>query len=119
MSFLNTHAISKLPVAAVLYCSDRSGIKSKGFCTIFPLLTGKVRRSFNGSYPPLYQAGYMLGAMQLRALYAQQVTSGKMPEREFHDTILRGGPMPSEMVRALLTKENLPRDFKPSWHFAE
>jgi uncharacterized protein (DUF885 family) len=61
----------------------------------------------------------MLGAMQLRALFAQQVTSGKMPEREFHDAILRGGPMPIEMVRALVTKEKLPRDFKSSWRFGE
>ena len=48
--------------------------------------TGEVRRSFNGSYPPLYQAGYMLGAMQLRALYAQQVAAANA-ERGFHDAI--------------------------------
>ena len=29
---------------------------------------GEVRRSFNGSYPPVYQAAYMLGALQFRAL---------------------------------------------------
>jgi hypothetical protein len=42
-----------------------------------------------------------------------------MPEREFHDTILRGGSMPIEMVRALVTREKLPRDFVPSWRFGE
>ncbi|MSU24293.1 MAG: DUF885 family protein [Opitutus sp.] len=81
--------------------------------------TGEVRRSFNGSYSPLYQAGYMLGALQIRDLYRQLVTSGKMPEKQFHDDILRGGTMPIEMVRALLTQEKLPRDFKPAWRFAE
>jgi len=80
--------------------------------------TGEVRRSFNGSYSPLYQAGYMLGALQIRSLYAQLVTSGKMPERDFHDNILKGGPMSIEMVRAHLTQEKLPRDFKPVWRFA-
>ncbi len=79
----------------------------------------EVRRSFNGSYSPLYQAGYMLGAMQLRGLYAQEVSSGKMTERKFHDEILKGGPMPIEMVRAHLQQEKLPRDFKPAWHFAD
>ncbi|MBI5770201.1 MAG: DUF885 family protein [Verrucomicrobia bacterium] len=81
--------------------------------------TGEVRRSFNGSYSPLYQAGYMLGALQIRALYQQLVPTGKMPEKQFHDTILRGGTMPIEMVRAYLTQEKLPRDFKPAWRFAD
>jgi len=81
--------------------------------------TGEVRRSFNGSYPPLYQAGYMLGAMQIRALYAQQVTGGKMSEKQFHDEILKGGTMPIEMVRALLAHEKLARDFKAAWRFAD
>ena len=81
--------------------------------------TGEVRRSFNGSYPPLYQAGYMLGALQLRALYQQLVASGKMTEKVFHDTILRGGTMPVEMVRVRLTQEPPSRDFKPTWRFAE
>ena len=30
----------------------------------------EVRRSFESSYGPLYQAGYMIGALQLRELYA-------------------------------------------------
>jgi uncharacterized protein (DUF885 family) len=109
---LKFHLGEWTPQQCIDYLVDRVGHERAS-------ATGEVRRSFNGSYPPLYQAGYMLGAMQLRALYAQQVTSGKMPEREFHDAILRGGPMPIEMVRALVTKEKLPRDFKPSWRFGE
>ena len=81
--------------------------------------TGEVRRSFNGSYPPLYQAGYMLGALQIRSLYRQFVANGKMTEKDFHDSILRGGTMPIEMVRAHLTQELLPRGFKSTWKFAE
>lgn len=81
--------------------------------------TGEVRRSFNGSYSPLYQAGYMLGALQIRSLYQQLVASGKMTEKDFHDNILKGGTMPIEMVRAHLTQEKLPRDFKPAWRFAD
>jgi len=81
--------------------------------------TGEVRRSFNGEWSPLYQAGYMLGAFQIRALYQQLVAGGKMPEKKFHDAILHGGTMPIEMVRASLTREKLPRDFKPAWRFAE
>ena len=83
--------------------------------------TGEVRRSFNGSYPPLYQAGYMLGAMQLRGLYGQLVGTGpgQMTEKKFHDEILLGGTMPIELVRARLLQQKLPRDFRASWRFAE
>ncbi len=81
--------------------------------------SAEVRRSFGGGYSPLYQAGYLLGALQLRSLYNELVTSGKLSERTFHDEILRGGPMPIEMVRAHLTQEKLPVDFKPAWRFMD
>lgn len=80
--------------------------------------TGEVRRSFNGDYSPLYQVAYMMGAIQLRALYAELVTGGKMSERDFHDRILQGGEMPIEMVRARLTGTKLPRDYVSAWRFA-
>ncbi len=80
--------------------------------------TGEVRRSLNGDYSPLYQVGYMMGAIQLRALYAEQVTAGKMKERDFHDRILEGGTMPIEMVRAHVSGTKLPRDYRSSWKFA-
>ena len=80
--------------------------------------TGEVRRSFNGDYSPLYQVGYMTGAFQLRALYADLVTSGRMRERDFHDGILAGGNMPIEMVRAHLMGLKLPRDYTSAWKFA-
>jgi uncharacterized protein (DUF885 family) len=81
--------------------------------------TGEVRRSFNGSYPPLYQAGYMLGALELRALHRELVHPGGMTDRAFHDAILAGGPMPIELVRVRLKGESPPKDFKPRWRFAD
>jgi len=82
--------------------------------------TGEVRRSFNGNYSPLYQAGYLLGGMQLRALYKELVTSGRMTERAFHDAVLATGPMPIEMVRALLDpRVQLKADYVPQWRFAD
>jgi hypothetical protein len=80
--------------------------------------TGEVRRSFNGDYSPLYQVGYMMGAIQIRTLYADLVQSGRMKEKEFHDRILMGGTMPIEMVRASLTGAKLPKDYRSAWKFA-
>jgi uncharacterized protein (DUF885 family) len=79
--------------------------------------TAEVRRSFNGDYPPLYQAGYMLGGLQFRALHRELVESGKMTNRAFHDAILKENRMPVEMVRAILTNAKLTRDFKSAWRF--
>ena len=77
----------------------------------------EVRRSFNGSYSPLYQVAYMIGGLQFRALHEQLVQSGEMTNRAFHDAILRGGRMPVEMVRARLLLEAPPKDFESSWRF--
>jgi hypothetical protein len=79
--------------------------------------TAEVRRSLNGSYPPLYQAAYMLGALQFRALRQELVDSGRMSSRDFHDAILQGGSMPVEMVRARLLGLTLTRDYEPQWRF--
>jgi uncharacterized protein (DUF885 family) len=81
--------------------------------------TGEVRRSFNGDWSPLYQAGYMLGALQLRALHKELVVPGGMSNRQFHDAIMMGGPMPIEMVRTRLKALKPARDFTPDWRFAD
>lgn len=78
---------------------------------------GEVRRSFNGSYAPLYQLAYMIGGLQFRAMHAELVDSGKMTNRAFHDAILHENNMPVEMVRAILTKQKLSPDFKSAWKF--
>jgi uncharacterized protein (DUF885 family) len=79
--------------------------------------TAEVRRSFAGSYSPLYQAAYLLGGLQIYSLHKELVGSGQMTNRAFHDAILRENRIPIEMVRAILTKQKLTRDFKSSWKF--
>lgn len=78
---------------------------------------GEVRRSFAGDYNPLYQAGYMLGALQLYSLRKEVVDSGKMTEKQFHDRVLQANMMPIELLRALIKNQDLTSDFKPSWRF--
>ncbi|HEX9565520.1 MAG TPA: DUF885 family protein [Gemmatimonadaceae bacterium] len=75
----------------------------------------EVRRSALDS--PLYQAAYMIGGLQLRALYRELVESGSTSARDFHDGILMGGHMPIEMVRVRLTGQDIGRDFRSSWRF--
>jgi len=77
----------------------------------------EVRRSFNGDYPPLYQAGYMIGALQLRTLKKELVDGGNMSLLDYHDGILQGGFLPIELVRARLKNEKIDRTFKPAWRF--
>ena len=78
---------------------------------------GEVRRSFGGGYPPLYQAAYMLGALQIRALRKEMVEGGRMGEKEFHDRFLRENEMPIEILRALMSGAPLKSDFKANWRF--
>ena len=78
----------------------------------------EVRRSFTGGYGPLYQIGYMLGGLQFRALHKELVQTGKMTNIQFHDRILHENNMPVEMVRALLTNQQLPENFSTKWKFA-
>lgn len=77
----------------------------------------EVRRSIIGTYPPLYQAGYMLGGLQFRSLHTELVENGEMSNREFHDSILKGGRMPVEMVRARLRGESVSKDYETNWRF--
>jgi uncharacterized protein (DUF885 family) len=79
--------------------------------------TAEVRRSFAGNYGPLYQAAYLLGGLQIYSLHKELVDSGKMTNRAFHDSILKENRIPIEMVRALLTKQKLTRDFTSNWKF--
>jgi len=79
--------------------------------------TAEVRRSFMGGYGPLYQLAYMIGAKEFYAMRTEIVNSGKMKEKDFHDAILQSGPMPIEILRALLTNQTLTRDFKTKWRF--
>jgi hypothetical protein len=79
----------------------------------------EVRRSFNGNYSPLYQVAYMIGGLQFRALHHELVDSGRMTNRQFHDAILHNGRIPVEALRALLTDQQVTRDFRMQWRFAD
>jgi uncharacterized protein (DUF885 family) len=78
---------------------------------------GEVRRSFTANYGVLYQAGYLLGGMQLYALHKELVDSGKMTNRQFHDATLRENYIPIEMMRADLEHLPLTADYKTTWKF--
>jgi uncharacterized protein (DUF885 family) len=107
---LNVHLGTMTPDEAIDFLVDRVGHERAN-------ATAEVRRSLVGLYPPLYQAAYMLGGLQFRALHAELVQSGRMTNREFHDSILQGGNMPVEMVRARLLGEPIDREHRPSWRF--
>jgi len=79
--------------------------------------TAEVRRSFDGSYGPLYQIAYLIGGLQQYSLHHDLVDSGKMTNRQFNDALLRENRIPIEMIRAIMTKQKLTRDFKSNWKF--
>jgi len=111
MFSLRFHQGTMTPQEAVDFLVDRVGHERAN-------AEGEVRRSLAGNYSPLYQAAYMLGGLQFRALHAELVTPGGMTERAFHDAILQGGRMPVEMVRVRLTNQALTRDYTARWRFA-
>ncbi|MCF2500331.1 DUF885 family protein [Dyadobacter chenhuakuii] len=78
---------------------------------------GEVRRSFEGSYSPLYQVAYLIGGLQILSLKNELVDSGKMTYKDFHDAIMKENNMPIEMVRATLINQPVTRDFKTKWKF--
>ena len=78
----------------------------------------EVRRFIGGGYSPLYQCGYMIGGLQLRALRREIVESGKMTDRQFNDTVLTYNTIPIEMIRAGILNLPLTRETTAEWRFA-
>lgn len=78
---------------------------------------GEVKRSFEGNYGPLYQLAYMVGGLQVWSLKKELVDSGRMPIKEFHDRFMKENYMPIEMLRVILTNQDISRDFKSQWKF--
>jgi len=107
---LRFHLGTMTPEQAVDFLVDRVGHERAN-------AEAEVRRSFNGTYPPLYQVAYMIGGLQFRAMHRELVESGRMTNRQFHDAILQGGRMPVEMVRARLENLPLTRDYRAQWRF--
>jgi len=79
--------------------------------------TAEVRRSFDGSYGPLYQIAYLIGGLQQYAMHKELVDSGKLTNKQFNDALLKENRIPIEMIRASITKQKLTRDFTTSWRF--
>ena len=109
---LNFHLGKMTPEQAIQFLVDTVGFERAN-------AEGEVRRSFGGAYSPLYQAAYMIGGLQLRALHRELVDSRTMMDREFHDAVLQGGPMPIAMVRVRLAKLAVTRDGAAPWRFAD
>ena len=79
--------------------------------------TAEVRRSFDGSYGPLYQIAYLIGGIQQYAMHKELVGSGKLTNRQYNDALLKENRIPIEMLRAAITNQKLTRDFTTSWRF--
>ena len=107
---LNFHLEKMSPQEAVDFLVDRVGHERDN-------AAAEVRRSFAGDYGPLYQIAYMMGGLQFYDLHREFVGGKKMSDRAFHDAILKEGPVPVEMVRAILTKQKPARDYRPAWKF--
>ena len=99
------------PTEMVTFLVDRIGMERLG-------ATSEVRRFIGGAYSPLYQCGYMIGGLQLRALHQEVVGAGKITTKQFNDAVLASGPIPIEMVRAALLNLPLTPETKPNWKFA-
>jgi len=107
---LKFHLGQMTPKEMVDFLVDRVGHERSG-------ATGEVRRFIGGAYSPLYQCGYMIGGIQLRALHHELVDSKKMTERQFNDTVLTYNAIPIEMIRAGMENVPLTRDQPASWEF--
>ena len=105
---LNYHLGNWTPQQAVDFLVDRVGHERAN-------AEAEVRRTTIDA--PLYQIAYMIGALQIRQLYEETVESGDLSPREFHDSIMLGGPMPIELVRARLINQPLTREFQSHWRF--
>jgi uncharacterized protein (DUF885 family) len=105
---LGFHLGTMTPQQAIDFLVDRVGHERAN-------AEAEVRRSFLGTYPPLYQLAYMMGGLQFRSLHQELVGSGRMTNKAFHDAVLKGGAMPVEMVRAMITNAPLTRDYQAQW----
>jgi len=109
---LGFHLEQMTPAECIDYLVDRVGHERAN-------ATAEVRRWFRGDYGPLYQVGYLLGGMQLRALHKEVVGGKKLTEREFHDAVLQQNTLPIELIRAAITGQRLPKDFRSNWRFLD
>src|SRR6185295_14598367 len=99
---LKFHLGKITPTEMVDFLVDRVGHEKLG-------ATSEVRRFIGGDYSPVYQCGYMIGGLQIRALHKELVGSKKMTEQQFHDTFLAYNAMSVELIRAGMENVSLKR----------
>lgn len=107
---LNYHLGKWTPQQCIDFLVDRVGHERAN-------AEGEVRRSFTGGYGPLYQIAYMIGGLEFYALKKELVDTKKMTYKQYHDAILHENNLPIEMLRAILTNQNIDRGYKPGWKF--
>jgi len=107
---LNYHMGKWTPQQCIDFLVDRVGHERAN-------AAGEVRRSFVGHYPPLYQLAYLTGGRQFYALKKEMVDSGKMSYKQYHDAVMSLNGMPVEMIRAILIRQPLEKDFTSHWRF--
>ncbi len=107
---LNYHLGKWTPEQCIDFLVDRVGHERAN-------AAGEVRRSFEGHYDPLYQLAYLTGGRQFYAMKKELVDTHKMTYKQFHDTILHLNAMPIEMIRAILEKQPLDKDYTTKWRF--
>jgi uncharacterized protein (DUF885 family) len=107
---LNYHLGRMTPAEMVAFLTARVGHERFG-------ATAEVRRFIQAA--PLYQVGYLIGGLQLVALHKELVGGGKMSEEQFHDAVLKEGPIPIEPLRNDLLGLPLRADMKPGWRFGQ
>jgi uncharacterized protein (DUF885 family) len=105
---LSFHLGKMTPQQSIDFLVDRVGFERDN-------AEAEVRRSFAGNYSPLYQAAYMLGALQIRALRREM--EGRMPLKQFNDALLRQNAIPVAVIRALFSGRPLAKDFSYQWRF--
>lgn len=108
---LKFHLGQMQPLEMVDFLVDRVGHERMG-------ATSEVRRFIGDAYSPLYQCGYMIGGLQLRALHRELVGAGRMSGKQFHDAVLTYGPIPVELIRAGMLDQSLNASTRASWKFA-
>jgi len=107
---LNFHLEKMTPQECIDFLVNRVGHERDN-------ATAEVRRSFDGSYGPLYQIAYLIGGLQQYAMHKELVDSGKMTNRAYNDALLKENRIPIEMLRAAITNQKLTRDFVTNWKF--
>jgi len=98
------------PQQCIDYLVNRVGFESAN-------AHGEVKRSFEGSYDPLYQLAYLVGGLQLMRIKEEVVDQGKMSFVEFHDRVIKENYLPMEMLRAIIKGEKLKPDYETNWKF--